>query len=527
MIFQSPHPDIIIPESPLTKFVLQSAKKHLERTALVDSVTERALTYGDLASSIRRTANGLLKHGFHKGDVGAICSSNIPEYAVAFHAIASSGGIVTTVNPLCTEVELAHQLNDSDARYLITAKEILEKGLVAASKSKVKEIFVFGEENGAIPFDSLCQGDDSEPDVTIDPVKDLVALPYSSGTSGRSKGVMLTHFNLVANICQLRGVRDFYQVSEEDTLIGILPFYHIYGLMILLNYSLYTGARVVTMQRFENDQFLSILQDYSVTMAYVVPPIVLMLAKDPRVDTYDLTKLRLVNSGGGPLGKGLATAASERLGCPVVQGYGLTETSPVTHCGLETPGKFKPDSIGPCIPKTEAKVIAEETGSELQPGEKGEIWIRGPQVMKGYLNQPEATAQAIDRDGWLRTGDIGFADGEGFFYIVDRLKELIKYKGHQVPPSELEELLIAHPSISDAAVVGSPDEEAGEIPKAFIVVKDQISEDEIKTYVAERVAPHKKVRLVEFIDEIPKGPSGKILRRLLRDRERKRVSNGQ
>jgi acyl-CoA synthetase (AMP-forming)/AMP-acid ligase II len=524
MIFKSPHPDVIVPEIPVTAFVLGHADKNAERTALIDGVSGHLMTYGELAGSVRQAANGLQRRGFDRGDVCAIYSPNLPEFAVAYHAVASAGGVVTPVNPLYTAGELAHQLNDAGARYLITTADFLDNARSAASQSGIEALFVFGESEGEIAFDSLLQGDNTDPDVTIDPVNDLVVLPYSSGTTGLSKGVMLTHHNLVANTCQLGGVNDFYQVTETDTLVGILPFFHIYGLMILLHYALSRGARIVTIPRFDIDLFLAILQDHRVTMAYIVPTIVRMLATHPSVGSFDLSGLRLVNSGGAPLGKDLAISAADRIGCPVVQGYGLTETSPVTHCGLFTPGKYVADSIGPCIPNTESKVIDHGTGEELSHGGVGEIWIRGPQVMKGYLNRTDATAETIDNEGWLRTGDIGFADENGNFYIVDRLKELIKYKGYQVPPAELEEILVAHPCIADAAVVGSPDEEAGELPKAFVVATDSVLEEEIKAFVSERVAPHKKIRLVEFVDEIPRAPSGKILRRLLRDRERQRVS---
>jgi len=257
-----------------------------------------------------------------------------------------------------------------------------------------------------------------------------------------------------------------------------------------------------------------------VTFAYVVPPIVLALAKQPSVDKYDLSKLRCINSGAAPLGEDLARACATRLGCLVKQGYGLTETSPVTHATLPVPDKIKPAAVGPCIPNTESKVVDFVSEAALGPNQRGEIWVRGPQVMQGYLNRPDATAAMIDAEGWLRTGDIGYADEDGYFYIVDRVKELIKYNAYQVAPAELEALLLGHPAVADAAVVGRPDEAAGELPTAYIVAREAVSAEEIMAYIAERVAPYKKIRAVEFIEQIPKSASGKILRRVLIERER-------
>jgi acyl-CoA synthetase (AMP-forming)/AMP-acid ligase II len=330
---------------------------------------------------------------------------------------------------------------------------------------------------------------------------------------------MLTHYNLVANICQCQALpaKDF---TPDDTVIAVLPFFHIYGMTILVNLVLCEGATVVTMPRFDLEQFLQIMQDYRVAFAYLVPPIALALAKRPLVDRYDLSKLRGINSGAAPLGADLARECATRLGCLVKQGYGLTETSPVTHTNLAVPDKIKLAAVGPCIPNTECMVVDVASGAALGPHQQGEIWVRGPQVMQGYLNRPDATAAMLDAAGWLRTGDIGYADEDGYFCIVDRIKELIKYKGYQVAPAELEAVLLAHPAIADAAVIGVADEEAGELPKAYLVRRGDVSAEEVIAFVAERVAPYKKVRTVAFIEQIPKSASGKILRRVLIARER-------
>ncbi|MFN8494679.1 MAG: 4-coumarate--CoA ligase family protein [Caldilineaceae bacterium] len=521
MIFRSPYPAVTIPETPLTPYVFHRAAELKDKPAIIDGPTGRTLTYGQLVGAIRLAAAGLAQRGFQKGDVFAIYSPNVPEYAVAFNAVASLGGIVTTVNPLYTARELENQLKDAGATYLLTIPHFIGPALEAAKTANLREVFVFGEAEGATPFAALLQNDGQAPAVQIDPQKDLVVLPYSSGTTGLSKGVMLTHHNLVANIAQCDGVEyGKIKVVESDVLLGILPFYHIYGMVVVMNLAFYMGATVVTMPRFDLEQFLQTIQKYGVTVAHLVPPIILALAKHPLVEKYNLASLRVIYSGAAPLGEDVARACSERVGCIVSQGYGLTETSPVTHSTPYTSGMPKLAGVGPCIPNTEAKVIDVATGAELGPNEQGEVCIRGPQVMQGYLNNPKATANTIDSDGWLHTGDIGYADEEGTFYIVDRLKELIKYKGLQVAPAELEALLLAHPAIADAAVIGSPDEEAGEVPKAFVVLKGDTTADAIMTYIAERVAPYKKLRRLEIVNQIPKSASGKILRRVLVEQER-------
>ncbi len=519
MIFRSPHPEVEIPNIPLTPFVLRRAKELADKPALIDGPTGRTLTYGQLAAAVERVAAGLAARGFGKGEVFAIYSPNLPEYAVAFHGVARIGGVVTTANPLMTAEELRRQLADSGARFLLTIPQLLERAKAAAEGTKVEEIFVFGEAEGATPFAALLRAEGPAPEVEIDPAEDLVALPYSSGTTGLPKGVMLTHRNLVANVAQTDGIEE---IREEDVLIGILPFFHIYGMMVILNAGLYHGATVVTLPRFDLEGFLKTLQDYGVTRAHLVPPIILALAKHPIVDRFSL-KLRMVISGAAPLSEGVARACMERIGAQVKQGYGLTETSPVTHVNPDDPARIKLGSVGPLVANTEARIVDPATGEDLGPNQHGEIWIRGPQVMKGYLNNPEATAATLVEGEWLRTGDIGYVDEDGYFYVVDRLKELIKYKGYQVPPAELEAVLLSHPAVADAAVIPSPDPEAGEVPKAFVVRKGEVTAEELMAYVAERVAPYKKVRRVEFVDQIPKSASGKILRRILVEEERKKA----
>jgi len=517
-IYRSPFPDVTIPVCSLPELVFQQATRYADKPALIDGPSGRTLTYAQLYRQAHAFAAGLAARGFRKGDVLALYSPNLPEYAVVFYGVAIAGGITTTVNPLYTADELAYQLVDSGARLLVTVPPLLQTARAATAKAGVQEVVVIGQGEDATPLAEMLQADVASQPVTIDPVNDLVALPYSSGTTGRPKGVMLTHYNLVANVVQTLAAEQF---EPDEVLIGILPFYHIYGMTVIMSMALYAGTTVVTMPRFELEQFLTLLEQYGVTTAFLVPPIVLALAKHPLVERYNLSRLRYVNSGAAPLPEPVARQCAERLNVVVRQGYGLTETSPVTHF---TPRGYtiKLTSVGVAVPNTEFRIVDVATQADVPEGETGELWIRGPQVMKGYWKNPQATRDTLDDEGWLHTGDVARVDAEGYVYIVDRVKELIKYKGYQVAPAELEEILQGHPAVADVAVIPSPDEEAGEVPKAFVVLKPgmQVSAEELMAYVAARVAPYKKIRRVAFVEQIPKTLSGKILRRELIARER-------
>jgi acyl-CoA synthetase (AMP-forming)/AMP-acid ligase II len=514
---RSPYPDVTIPDVSLPAFVLAGAAARADKPALIDGPSGRTLTFGQLVRGARLAAGGLAARGFGRGDVLAIYCPNLPEYAVAFYAVLLAGGTATTINPLYTVDELTFQLNDADAGYLLTVPPFLDKAIEAAGRSGVREVFVLGEGEGATPFSELLRPGPEPREVAIDPRADLAVLPYSSGTTGMPKGVMLTHRNLVANLCQCQPV---WNVREDEVGIAVLPFFHIYGLTVLMALTLWRGATLVTMPRFDLEQFLRLLQDHRVTSAALVPPILLALAKHPLVDRFDLSALRFVGSGAAPLGAELEEAVGRRLGCAVGQGYGLTETSPTLTAQPRERAGIRHGSAGRLVPGTEAKVVDLAGGEALGRNQTGELCFRGPQVMRGYRNRQEETAQLLDPDGWLHTGDTGYVDDDGYFYVVDRVKELIKYKGMQVAPAELEAVLVSHPAIADAAVIRMPDEEAGEVPKAFVVARSELSAEEVMAWVAERVAPYKKVRAVEFIDEVPKSLSGKILRRLLMDPRR-------
>lgn len=517
MIHSSLYTDIAIPVSPLTPFVLRRARQLADKPALIDGSSGRTITYEQLNTAVRQTAASLAARGFRKGDVFAIFSPNLPEYAVAFHAVSLIGGTVTTINSLYTIEEVVQQLTDAGAKYLLTVPQLMEVARAAAAACDLREVFVCGEAAGATGFASLLGESEEVPEVQIDARTDAVALPYSSGTTGLAKGVMLTHYNLVANLCQIDALK---HITEQDTLIGVLPFFHIYGMTVIMNMGLCKGATIVTMPRFSLEQLLQIIQDHRVTLAHLVPPVVLALTHHRVVDGYDLSSLHTIFSGAAPLGENVTRACRERLRCQIKQGYGMTETSPVTHM---IPGDYREvehGSVGLCVPNTECRIVDGTSGADLGVNEAGELWVRGPQIMKGYLHRPEATAATIDPDGWLHTGDIGYVDEAHRFHIVDRMKELIKYKGFQVAPAELEAILLAHPSVADAAVIPSPDPDAGEVPKAFVVLKGEATGAEIMAFVAGRVAPHKRVRRIEIIGQIPKSASGKILRRVLVERER-------
>jgi len=515
MVFTSPLPAVTVPDSLLTPYVSERAGQLGAKAAFIDGVTGETLTYAELDDAVRRQASGWLERGLRAGDVVALMAPNCAEYGVVFHAVAMAGGVVTTINPTYTPGEVHHQLVDSGATSLVTIPSFLETATTAIADTAVGDVYVIGEADGFESIASLAASPLAE-QIPVDP-DDVVVLPYSSGTTGLAKGVMLTHRNLVANIEQTLGA---FTIREDDAFAAVLPFFHIYGMQVLMNMGLRSGATIVTMPRFELELYLSLHQQHQLTLAFVAPPMVVALAKHPAVDAYDLSALRWMNSGAAPLSAEVAVECGDRLGCEVVQGYGMTELSPVSHA---TPtGMFKPGSVGVAVPNTEVAVVDPATHASLGVDEPGEVWIRGPQVMKGYLNNESATASTIDDEGWLHTGDIGRVDADGHLFVVDRLKELIKYKGFQVPPAELEALLLTHPQIADAAVIGLPDDVAGEIPAAYVVLKagQHTTAADVQEFVARQVASYKQIRRVTFVGAIPKSASGKILRRVLRDQAR-------
>ncbi len=513
IIHRSPLPDVDIPDVTITDYVLREAARVPDRPALIDGPTGRSYTYAQLSGAIAAFAGGLKARGLGPGSTIALMSPNIPEFAIVFHGAAVAGVAVSTINPTYTAEEVAFQLKDSGSSLLITVAMFAETAVRAAQDSGVGEVLIIGDPPEGLASFTTLMGDPIA-QVAVDPRDQIVVLPYSSGTTGFPKGVMLTHHNLVSNLVQCEGALG---VEDGEVVLAVLPFFHIYGMQVLMNFFLSRGSTIVTVPRFDLEQCLDLIQQHRITRLFAVPPIVLALAKHPIIDSYDLSSLKQVFSGAAPLGAELAQEASARIDCEVVQGYGMTEMSPVSH--VTRMGDFKPGTCGVTVANTECRIVDAEGGEDQGVGAVGELWVRGPQVMKGYLNNAEATALTIDEDGWLHTGDVAFIDEDGHMTIVDRVKELIKFKGFQIAPAELEALLLTHPGIADAAVVGVPDEEAGERPRAFVVVKDghQVTADDITAFTAEHVATYKVVHDVVFTEAIPKSASGKILRRMLRD----------
>ncbi|MCL4868707.1 MAG: 4-coumarate--CoA ligase family protein [Anaerolineae bacterium] len=523
MIYTSPTPSITIPNLSLPDYLAPFLAAHGDKVALIDGPSGRTISYPQLQGMIHLVAGGLQKRGLQKGDVVALYLPNLPEFAVVCYGTLLAGGIVTTASPLYTPHELAHQLRDTHARYLFTVPPFLANAQVAAGEAFVDEIFVLGEAEGATPFAALLQHDGQRLSVTINPQEDIAVILYSSGTTGLPKGVMLTHTNLIANVCQMEAMAGHLGFWPDDVILGITPFFHTMGLNVMLNVSMQRGCTLVTMPRFDLAQFLELIQQYRVTFTLVAPPIVLALAKHPLVNQYDLSSLRLISSGAAALSQEVEAAFEARLDCWIMQGYGMTEATAAVCLGPLARGVNKPGTVGFPLPNTEVQLVDIVTHAPVAQGERGELWVRGPQVMKGYWHNPEATAATLNADGWLHTGDIGYVDEDGYFYIVDRLKELIKYKGYQVAPAELEAVLLGHTAIADACVIGKPDAAAGEIPKAFVVLKADVSPEEIMAYVAERVAPYKKIRQIEFVEAIPRLLTGKVLRRVLLAQEQERA----
>ena len=510
-IYHSTFADIDIPAVSITDYIIPALIARADVPVLIDGPTGRALTGAMLEDLIRRLAGGLTARNLGPGHVVALMAPNIPEYAAIFHGVAYAGGTITTINPLYTADELRFQLNDARAEILITIPAFLDTARAAIIGTGVTEIFVLGDTD-ATPFSTLL-GAPQMAQTPVDLDQHTVVLPYSSGTTGLPKGVMLNHTSLVANVAQLTTV---FPLEAGETSVAVLPYFHIYGMNAIMNPFLVQQAIQITMPRFDLEMFLRLIATHQVAKIFVVPPVVLALAKHPMIDSHDLSSLKVVFSAAAPLGAELAGACAARLNCDVIQGYGMTELSPVSHC-IKV-GQNRPGASGVAVPQTQCRIIDTETGLDAARGGTGELWIKGPQVMQGYLNNPSATANTMADGGWLKTGDIARIDEDGYMFIVDRLKELIKYKGFQVAPAELEALLQTHPSVADVAVIGMPDEEAGELPVAFVVTRAGHEPDApaLQAYVAGHMASYKQIRQVRFVDSIPKSASGKILRRVLR-----------
>jgi acyl-CoA synthetase (AMP-forming)/AMP-acid ligase II len=518
--------DVEIPNISVYDFLFGSLDQtDLAGNALIDGTTGATTTYGELVAQINAVAGALAARGVDSTTTVGLLCPNSPAFAVVFHSLLRLGAIVTTINSLYTAEEITSQLNDAGATWLITVSPLLAGAEEAAKTVGVgaDQLIVLDGAEGHPSMRDLLMQQATPPEVSFDPATHIAVLPYSSGTTGHPKGVMLTHRNLVANVAQSFGT---IGIEHGEVVLAVLPFYHIYGLTVLLNFALKTRSALVTMPRFDLPEFLRIIQDQKCTWVFIAPPIAVALAKHPLVDQFDLSSVKAVFSGAAPLDANLAGAVATRLNTTVRQGYGMTELSPVSHVIPLDRDDISLDNIGLALPNMESKLVDPETGEEIPipvsgVSEPGELMCKGPNVMVGYLGNDEATRAMLQPDGWLHTGDIATVDSNGVYKIVDRLKELIKYKGYQVAPAVLEAVLLRHPKVADSAVIGVKDDEGQEIPKAFVVIQsgEELTEDEVMEFVAGQVAPHEKVRRVEFIDVIPKSTAGKILRKDLRARE--------
>ncbi len=522
-------PPVDFPEVPYDHLLRRAAEQNPERQAII--FHDLQLTYREVVSMVNCIANSLYDLGLKKGDRLCLFTTNRPEYIITFIAAATIGVVVSPMNPVYKEREVLYQLENSEAKALLIQRELLpvfKQAITQHPLADLEHIIVTGdtvpeELSEAIPFATLLRR--SSPkllhhvDVSSD---DLLALPYSSGTTGLPKGTMLTHRNLVSNNLQFTTT---LSTNITDVALLFLPFYHIYGVMLTGSF-LACGGTQVMMERFDLLQSLELCEKHAVTYYFAVPPIIMALANAP-IDLSKLKTVKYIFSGAAPMPPEPARKLQEKAQTVVVQGYGLTEASPLTHSQPHDPALIRMGSVGFPVHNTEQKIVDIETGErELPVGEDGELLIRGPQIMQGYWKAPEETAKAL-RAGWLHTGDIGHVDADGYTYIVDRKKEMIKYKGFGVAPAELEALLLEHPAVIDAAVIGVPDDDAGELIKGFVVLRKGVdaAPEEIIAFANGKLAGYKRFQLMEIIDAVPKNASGKILRRELRAREKERMAH--
>ncbi|MCY6379703.1 AMP-binding protein [Hoeflea prorocentri] len=511
-VFSSPS-TLDIPEMSITEWVFQGLALREDRPVFTEVNTGREITGCEAMRDIRALAGGLVALGLKKGDVVAVMAPNSIDFFVLFHAVAMAGGTLTMANPSYTPEELAYQLKQSCARMIFVDDAFMENAQQAVQGTDVQQIVAIGAaETGVLAMTEVI-GPPLDHQVPVDLREDIAVIAFSSGTTGLPKGVMLTHRNIVANAaqwCQARGI------GPDDTAPCFLPFFHIFGLVLCQMVYPASGAHQHLMQRFDLEKYLQVAQDSGAQRLWVVPPIAIALAKNPLVDRFDLSAVKEIGCGAAPLSHEIGDSIRNRLGCSFLQGFGMTEVSGVSHSHLK--GGAKPDTLGTPVANTSCRIVDPDTQDDLGPDQPGELWIKGPSVMKGYLNDPGATAETIAEGGWLRTGDIATVDADGHLRIVDRLKEMIKVKGFPVAPAEVEAALIAHPDILEAAVFGIPDQEKGEVPMALIVTPKGAALDltTVQEHLAGRLARYKIVQALEVVEAIPKAASGKILRRVLR-----------
>jgi len=517
---KSRRPPVHVPPEPLSSALRHAAQRLPDSVALIEPESgDRQLTFAQLEDLSSILAGSLAAHGVSPGDRVALWTKNSAEYVISFYGILKAGGIIVPVSTHFGERELAHQLQVTGAKGLIASEDRFSQASTVTDGLPVRIAITANTDDvitrGVVSFSSLLQGTDRvDRSVGLNPRETLAVLPFSSGTTGLPKGVMLTHANLLSNLFQVIQAHD---VGPEDVMLNQLPFFHIYGMTVLFGAAILAGARQIVASRFRPvDEFLSLFERYRPTLFFTVPLILQEFCHHPKVRNMDWSALRYVNTGGAPLSPDLQERFKSLTGVPVIQGYGLTETSPTTH--TVPLNKIKVGSVGTPVSMTEHRIVDPVTTQEVRPGETGELWIRGPQVMKGYYQDSQATTQALV-DGWLRTGDLARQDEDGYVYIVDRLKELIKCKGFQVAPAEIEHVLHGHPDILDAAVIGEPHPEMGEAPVAYVVIRggSSLSPEAIIDYAASGMAKYKRLSRVVPAVSIPRSPSGKILRRVLKE----------
>ena len=519
--------DISIPKMSLPSFLEERGKweTRVGEIAIKDGLTGREVTYDRLRPSLSEAGKAL---EMDECKTLLLLVPNCPEFIISMLGAMSKGIVVSTANPTYTADELTHQVKNSQADTILTIPALKETALEAAARCNISasRVKVLGEA-GTEPFGINSSTGIIEPEFPINSDDDVAVLPYSSGTTGLPKGVMLTHYNLVANVVQLIDCPDKdvrLNMFEDTNVLCVLPLFHIYAMVVNGFCPLALGSKVVTIPKFEPELFLSTIQDEKITCCPVVPPIMIFLSKSPVVKNYDLSSLKTLYTAAAPCDAELQCNVTNDLGIDVLQAYGMTELSPAATV---QPSKkmvegSKEDivfgSCGKALPATDLKLVDIDTGKECGPNSPGELYVRGPQVMKGYFNNKEATDSTMDGE-WLKTGDIFEYDANENYFVVDRIKELIKVKGFQVAPAELEGILLTHPAVADCAVVSMKDERATELPHAYIVLKKdtEATGEDIKHYLDGKVTEYKRIAKVTFIDAIPKSASGKILRRLLRD----------